>query len=233
MNISKIYRVEVKFWMTNYTEFMDKNSFLIKTNKSPMPLCIMYGRKLEETDKMIKMELQGDLIDKNNINCIKCGRKLTNKISKYLGIGPECGQHNYTSPFETEEELNNAILEIKEKLKQIKWTGWILKSGIISLTKLNGDKEEVVITENKQPEIDIRVAKSEKCNDEYSLFIKFSYNETILDIIRNQAVRYWNCNTKEWEVSIRSFKNLKNELKDYKLNIIDSNQILSDFNSNR
>jgi hypothetical protein len=71
---------------------------------------------------------------------MKCGRELTNPVSQYFGIGPECGGHNYINPFETEEELKAAVKDMQEQLKEIKWTGWIIKSAI----------EEEVYLENRR-----------------------------------------------------------------------------------
>ena len=61
---------------------------------------------------------------------MKCGRPLTNPVSRYFGIGPECGGHNYVNPFESDEELNEAVEQMKTELKNIRWTGWIIKSAI-------------------------------------------------------------------------------------------------------
>ena len=67
--------------------------------------------------------------------------------------------------------------------------------------------------------INIKINKSDKCNGEYSLYVSFPFNPKILEIMRNQTIRYWHPDTKEWELPIKSFDKLKDELKDYVLNI--------------
>ena len=67
------------------------------------------------------------------MHCLKCGRPITNPVSQYFGMGPECGCHNYINPFYSKEELENAIKDYREKvLHNMTWEGWIIKSAIIS-----------------------------------------------------------------------------------------------------
>jgi len=126
---SPIYKIKVRQYMTKPAspefDFQDKWN-----NGVPMPMRIMVGRKLKETKGMVQMELWGEIIDEISTHCMKCGRTLTNAVSKYFGIGPECGGHNYTNPFETEEELKLAVKEMQQQLKETKWTGWIIKSAL-------------------------------------------------------------------------------------------------------
>lgn len=126
---SPIYKIKVRQYMTKPAspefDFHDKWN-----NGVPMPMRIMVGRKLKETRGMVQMELWGEITDEITHNCMKCGKRLTNNVSKFFGIGPECGGHNYTNPFETEEELKAAVKDMQEQLKEIKWTGWIIKSAI-------------------------------------------------------------------------------------------------------
>lgn len=81
--------------------------------------------------------------------------------------------------------------------------------------------------------INIKIDKSNKCNGEYSLYVSFPYDLIIVNIIKEQTIRYYNPNTREWELPIKSLDKLKETLKDYELNIKDSNKILSNFNFNR
>ena len=74
--------------------------------------------------------------------------------------------------------------------------------------------------------INIRIDKAAKCADEYSLFISFPYDSKIVDVMRNLPIRYWNPDSKEWEVAIKFFDVLKNELKDYQINVSNSNDDL-------
>lgn len=132
---SPIYKIKVRQYMTKPAspefDFQDKWN-----NGIPMPMRIMVGRKLKETKGMVQMELWGEIIDEISTHCMKCGRTLTNAVSKYFGIGPECGSHGYNNPFETDEELEAAIKEVQKQLKEIKWTGWIIKSAIEEETYL-------------------------------------------------------------------------------------------------
>lgn len=126
---SPIYKIRVRQYMTKPASpefnFHDKWN-----NGVPMPMRIMVGRKLKETKGMVQMELWGEITDEITHSCMKCGKRLTNDVSKFFGIGPECGGHNYTNPFETEEELKAAVKDMQEQLKKIRWTGWIIKSAI-------------------------------------------------------------------------------------------------------
>lgn len=123
------YVIKVKRYMTRPAspsfDFMDKWN-----NGKPMPMRIMVGRKLKETRGMVKMELRGEVIQEVNPVCMKCGRTLTNPVSQYFGIGPECGGHNYINPFETDAELKQAVAETRKQLQDITWTGWVIKSAI-------------------------------------------------------------------------------------------------------
>lgn len=218
------YRIQVKNWMTNYDTFMDKDSFLVKINDCPMPMCIMYGKKLKQTPKMIQMELYGDIREEQSTICMKCGKTLKNPISRYFGIGPECGQHNYINPFNTKEELLDAIKEIKSKLNKTRWTGWIMKSAIISLDLISGELDEDLIKSNEELIITIKVDKATNCNGDYSLYISFPYEFNIVNIIKEQSIRYYNPDTKEWEIPYKKLNEIKEQLKDYKLNIVNSNE---------
>lgn len=124
-----IYKIKVRQYMTKAPsagfDFHTKWN-----NGTPMPMRIMVGKKLQETRGMVKMELWGQITDEVTHICMKCGRALTNPVSKFFGIGPECGGHNYVHPFDTDEELRAAVEEQNEKLKEIKWTGWIIRSAI-------------------------------------------------------------------------------------------------------
>lgn len=132
---SPIYKIKVRQYMTKPAspEFDFHNKW---NNGEPMPMRVMVGRKLKETKGMVQMELWGEITEELTHSCMKCGKRLTNPVSKYFGIGPECGGHNYTNPFETEEELKSAVNDMQEQLREIKWTGWIIKSAIEEETYL-------------------------------------------------------------------------------------------------
>ena len=131
----KIYRIKVRQYMTRPStpqfDFHDKWN-----NGNPMPMRIMVGRKLKETKGMVQMELWGEITEEVATYCMRCGRILTNPVSKYFGIGPECGNHGYNNPFDDEEELKRAVKEVDTQLREIKWTGWVIKSAIEEETYL-------------------------------------------------------------------------------------------------
>lgn len=123
------YRVTVRKYMTEKSspsfDFMQKWN-----NNNPMPLRTMTGVILQETRGMVKMRLHGDIWAKKISTCMCCGRQLTNPVSQYFGIGPECGGHNYVNPFDSEDELREAVSAYKKKLQATVWEGWIIKSAI-------------------------------------------------------------------------------------------------------
>ena len=135
----KIYRIKVRQYMikpsTPEFDFHDKWN-----NGNPMPMRIMVGKKLKETKGMVQMELWGEITEDVATYCMRCGRTLTNPVSKYFGIGPECGNHGYNNPFDDEEELKRAVKEVDKQLREIKWTGWVIKSAI----------EEEIYLENRR-----------------------------------------------------------------------------------
>lgn len=81
--------------------------------------------------------------------------------------------------------------------------------------------------------ITIEIKKSNKCNSDYSLYVSFPYEQRIVDIMRSQPIRYWHIDVKQWELPLKSLGNLQQQLQDYKLNIVDSQNLLSNFNFNR
>ena len=74
--------------------------------------------------------------------------------------------------------------------------------------------------------ITIKIDKSDKCNGDYSLFITFEYNVTVVDIMRSQQIRYWHADNKCWELPLKSLNKLKTELANYKVTIIDKDNVL-------
>ena len=120
-----IYKVKVKSYM------LDDNYNFHKTwnQGSPMPMTVMYGTILDETKTMIKMDLHCRITESDT--CLRCGRRLTNDVSKLYGLGPECGEHYYINPL-TLQEFANHKKAIEQNLNEIKWCGWIPKLAINS-----------------------------------------------------------------------------------------------------
>lgn len=127
MEVGNSYKITVKKYMTEPAtsnfDFQDKWN-----NGIPMPFVIMCGEVIKETRGMYYMDLHAET--EQTSTCIRCGRPLTNKISMLYGIGPECGSHCYINPFDTEEELNEHLEEVKSKIREVKWSGWVIKSAI-------------------------------------------------------------------------------------------------------
>lgn len=124
---NKSYRMTVKKYMTQKSN--RDFDFMGRWNKDiPMPFVRMTAKVIKQTRGMIYAECFGD-IEKTDI-CMKCGKPLTNPVSRLYGLGPECGQHAYINPFDTEDELKEHLEEVKTKIQNVKWTGWIIKSAV-------------------------------------------------------------------------------------------------------
>lgn len=68
--------------------------------------------------------------------------------------------------------------------------------------------------------IKIRVAESQKMNGDYSLFISFPFDNKIVSTIREFPSRYWNAESKEWEVPFNKLQTLVEKLEDFDFEII-------------
>ena len=135
-DISKCYKITVKHYMTRpSTSTFD---FMKRWNDdNPMPLLSMVGYIEKETEGMYYMKLHGDLFSTVSNTCLKCGRPIENPVSKYFGLGPICGHHNYINPFDTEEELMMNVEHYRrEYLNKIEWSGWVIKSAIIEMEEI-------------------------------------------------------------------------------------------------
>ena len=131
------YRVTVRKYMTNKsTPTFD---FMAKWNNNvPMPLMTMVGTIEKETPGMYYMNLRADTSFTTVDRCMNCGKVITNPVSKYFGMGPECGKHNYVNPFNSDDELNEAINTYKQEvLSKITWSGWVIKSAITEMSVIN------------------------------------------------------------------------------------------------
>ena len=130
------YVITVKQYMTKKStsefDFMKKWN-----NDEPMPLRTMVGVKVKETRGMVYMKLHGDIIADRVQHCMKCGKVITNPVSQFFGMGPECGGHNYVNPFDTKEELHEAVKMYRQKLNHVTWEGWVIKSAITSCEEYN------------------------------------------------------------------------------------------------
>ena len=135
MSENSEYKITVRQYMTQRAsadfDFMKKWN-----NDNPMPFRTMIGTIEKETRGMVYMKLHADIYADVITTCMKCGKPLTNKVSQYFGIGPECGGHNYVHPFNTDEELEQAVAKYRKQLQSVTWEGWIIKSAIIEKEKI-------------------------------------------------------------------------------------------------
>ena len=185
-----MYSIKVRKYMTNADVPFNKE----RNNGIAMPLIEMSGEVVEETRGMYKMELHGEA--KETMYCIRCGRKLTNDISRYYGMGPECGQHFY----ELDDDAN--IEDIKNKITEIKWTGWIPKSAITQITDDKGNIVQSMSSKDKSySDIIIKTGNSKNISDKNSIFIFSEYIPELVNYIKTLQKRYYDYPAKVWEIS--------------------------------
>lgn len=67
--------------------------------------------------------------------------------------------------------------------------------------------------------INIKVDNSKKCNGEYSLFLTFEYDTTVINVIRSLPSRYWDADNKTWEVPFNKLPYLLDNLSNYAFDI--------------
>lgn len=125
----EVYKITVRQYMTK-PPTVDFDFHTKWNGGKPVPFRTMVGKILKETPGMYKMSLHAEITEEVSCTCMKCGRPLNNPVSQFFGIGPECGEHGYINPFETEEELKEAVAKFKAQLREITWEGWIIKKAI-------------------------------------------------------------------------------------------------------
>lgn len=67
--------------------------------------------------------------------------------------------------------------------------------------------------------INIKVDNSKKCNGEYSLFLTFEYDNSVINVIRSLPSRYWDADNKTWEVPFNKLPYLLDNLSNYAFDI--------------
>jgi len=139
VSTSALTKIKVRQYMTKKSsgtfDFMKKWN-----NDIPMPMRVMVGSVVKETKGMVYMKLHADILQEQTSHCMCCGRQITNPVSRYFGMGPECGGHNYVNPFENDTELKKAVGEYRKRLREITWEGWVIKSAI-------EEREDVIVNE--------------------------------------------------------------------------------------
>lgn len=117
------YRITVKQYMTKKAD--DRFDFMKKwNNDNPMPLRTMVGKVTKQTKGMVYMQLRGQA--EATCTCLRCGRPLSNPVSRHYGIGPECMEKLGMIRMDIED-----IEGISQKLTEVSWEGWIIKSAIL------------------------------------------------------------------------------------------------------
>jgi hypothetical protein len=134
----KVYKFKVKQYMTQKAtpefDFMEKWN-----NNEPMPLRVMVGTIEKETPGMYYITAHGDILQERTLVCMKCGKKITNPVSQYFGLGPECGRHGYVNPFSSDEALKQAVAGYRKQLQSKTWTGWVIKKAIEEMEEIEQD----------------------------------------------------------------------------------------------
>lgn len=67
--------------------------------------------------------------------------------------------------------------------------------------------------------ININIREANKCNGDYSLYISFDYNADIVDKIKSLSTRFYNKDTKEWEVPFKSLTRVVDLVSEYDIEI--------------
>lgn len=67
--------------------------------------------------------------------------------------------------------------------------------------------------------INIRIDNSVKCNGDYSLFVSFEYDSRILESVKSMPTRFYNPNSKTWEVPFNQLGVLVNKLEGFEIEI--------------
>ena len=67
--------------------------------------------------------------------------------------------------------------------------------------------------------ININIKESENCNGDYSLFVSFDYDETIVGIVKSFSTRVYNKDDKTWELPFNQLGDLVSKLSAYEITI--------------
>lgn len=127
------WNIKVKGWMTSVPDECEESDFTLHKDLNggiPMPMRQMRGVVIAETKGMYYMMVRGYTAPVST--CLHCGRKLTHPVSLLFGIGPICGEHFHQRPAGV--DMEKFYQELQDALPQVTWSGWIPKSGIVSMT---------------------------------------------------------------------------------------------------
>jgi hypothetical protein len=166
---------------TTKTEYEIKvRQFVTKFNDNPMPARIMYGFVEGETEKAYKIDVR--MKPNPTSVCMKCGRTLTHPVSLLYGIGPECSKAYYEHPY-TEEYVKNNFEELRQRMAEVKWSGWIPKSGLEYMEEVR--EVEVEAEKPKKTTKGLKaVQKPKKEDDKY----KMEITDNLINQLYNELV---------------------------------------------
>lgn len=117
----KEYQITVRSYMTKKSS--PDFDFMLKFNDDvPMPLMTMVGYMDKQTKGMVHLNLRGVALPV--VRCMRCGKTLSNPISRHYGLGVECIQRVGIT-YDIDDVEN-----IKEAMVNITWSGWCPKSAI-------------------------------------------------------------------------------------------------------
>ena len=60
--------------------------------------------------------------------------------------------------------------------------------------------------------ITLNIREAKQCNGDYSIFMSFPYDGALVDAIRELPSRYWDKTTKEWEIPVKKFAYIIDQL---------------------
>ena len=69
--------------------------------------------------------------------------------------------------------------------------------------------------------VKIRINDAQRCRGDYSLFVSFDFSMEIVDTLKSYPVRYYNPDTKEWELPLKDLNYLQSDLKAHSTTIVD------------
>ena len=125
-------RVKVEDVTDDTEHVITVRQFMTRVESNPMPMRTMVGKIKRETAKAYYMELHGQALPV--VTCMRCGKTLTNPVSRYYGLGVECLSKVGIVADES------AIEDIKESMTNVRWSGYIPKSAILENEIFDGSQ---------------------------------------------------------------------------------------------
>lgn len=152
---------KVKEYKITVNQFLTKPSDRYPDRK-PVPMRTMFGYMLKETERGVYVVMKAKPMP--TTTCLVCNRKLTHPVSLLYGIGPECGKHYWRNPG-TDEDLEQYIEELRKRLDDIVWEGWLPKN-YIKMEATGNEIEKFVTTSTQEESTENEVEQNEAENEE-------------------------------------------------------------------